>query len=88
MIDHTDLTSSAERLFPTGNLSIEVAGKKLPNPFILAAGPSTDEMDPLHRAFELGWGGAILKTTSAGVDVKIPPPYILGTVGSNGRIHD
>ena len=87
MIDNTDLTSPADRLFPTGDLHLKVAGKQLLNPFILAAGPSTDELDPLQRAFDMGWGGAVLKTTSAGADVKIPPPYILGIADANGMIH-
>jgi dihydropyrimidine dehydrogenase (NAD+) subunit PreA len=87
MTDSTDLTSHAKRLFPTADLSLEVVGKRLLNPFILAAGPSTDELDPLQRAFEMGWGGAILKTTSAGADVKIPPPYILGKGDAAGTIY-
>jgi dihydropyrimidine dehydrogenase (NAD+) subunit PreA len=87
MSDSTDLTSPAKRLFPTHDLSLEVVGRRLPNPFILAAGPSTDELDPLQRAFEMGWGGAILKTTSAGAAVKIPPPYILGIADTSGTIH-
>jgi len=86
MTDLTELTTPADRLFPTGDLSLEVAGVKLRNPFILAAGPSTDELDPLRRAFKLGWGGAVLKTTSAGANIKIPAPYIVGIADPAGTI--
>jgi dihydropyrimidine dehydrogenase (NAD+) subunit PreA len=34
-----------------------------------------------------GWGGAILKTTSAGADVNIPTPYIMGTTSASGSIY-
>lgn len=35
---------------------------KLPNPFILASGPPTSDGKKIMRAFENGWGGAIVKT--------------------------
>ena len=87
MANNQNIKSSVEDLFPIGDLSIQVAGKTLPNPFILAAGPSTDELDPLRRALRQGWGGAILKTTSAGADVRIAAPYIMGTTSASGCIY-
>lgn len=37
---------------------------KLPNPFLLASSPSTRNSEMIIRAFEKGWGGAVLKTIS------------------------
>ena len=37
-------------------------GKKLKNPFILASAPPTRCREMIERAFEAGWGGAIIKT--------------------------
>lgn len=51
-------------IYPTRDLSYEFLGLRFENPFILAAAPSTDNLDMVRRAFETGWAGAILKTTS------------------------
>ncbi|MCR4402883.1 MAG: NAD-dependent dihydropyrimidine dehydrogenase subunit PreA [Firmicutes bacterium] len=51
------------------DLSIEFCGVKFPNPFTLAAAPPTDNAEMVARAFEAGWGGAILKTTSVETEV-------------------
>jgi len=51
-------------IYPLGNLSYEFLGIQLENPFILAASPSTDDVEMVRRAFAAGWAGAILKTTS------------------------
>jgi dihydropyrimidine dehydrogenase (NAD+) subunit PreA len=51
-------------IYPLGNLSYEFLGIQLENPFILAASPSTDDLEMVQRAFAAGWAGAILKTTS------------------------
>jgi dihydropyrimidine dehydrogenase (NAD+) subunit PreA len=51
-------------IYPLKNLSYEFLGIPLENPFILAASPSTDDLDMVRRAFSAGWAGAILKTTS------------------------
>jgi dihydropyrimidine dehydrogenase (NAD+) subunit PreA len=37
-------------------------GIKFPNPFIVAASPLTVDSSKVIRAFEAGWGGAVLKT--------------------------
>ncbi len=44
------------------SLSTQFLGVDFPNPFILASAPSTANGKMVKRAFELGWGGAILKT--------------------------
>lgn len=51
-------------IYPTLDLSYNFLGIYFENPFILAAAPSTDDIDMVRRAFEMGWAGAILKTTS------------------------
>ena len=51
-------------LYPERDLSYDFLGIRLENPFILAAGPSTDDLSMVRRAFSMGWAGAILKTTS------------------------
>jgi dihydropyrimidine dehydrogenase (NAD+) subunit PreA len=51
-------------IYPARDLSYEFLGIRFENPFILAAAPSTDNLDMIRRAFGLGWAGAILKTTS------------------------
>ncbi len=44
------------------SLNTQFLGLDFPNPFILASAPSTANGRMVKRAFELGWGGAILKT--------------------------
>ena len=51
-------------IYPARDLSYDFLGIHLENPFILAAAPSTDDLDMVRRAFTMGWAGAILKTTS------------------------
>lgn len=51
------------------DLSINFCGVKFENPFTLAASPCTDSAEMVARAFEAGWGGAILKTTSVEEEV-------------------
>lgn len=62
-------------MFKLRDLSINFLGLKLENPFILSASPSTDELEIVIRGLELGWAGAILKTTSVeenNVPLKYP----------------
>jgi dihydropyrimidine dehydrogenase (NAD+) subunit PreA len=51
-------------IYPARDLSYDFLGVHFENPFILAAAPSTDNLDMVRRAFQAGWAGAILKTTS------------------------
>ena len=46
------------------DLSIDFCGVRFLNPFLLSAAPPTDDLDMVRAAFEAGWGGAVLKTTS------------------------
>jgi len=44
-------------------LELEFCGKKLINPFIISASPSSDSRSKVERAFEAGWAGVVFKTT-------------------------
>ena len=60
---------------PQVDLSIAFCGVAFEHPFILAAGPPTDELEMVRDAFTRGWAGAVLKTTtvaSASVDLAYP----------------
>ena len=62
---------------PLRDLSYEILGIPVENPFILAAGPSTDDIDMVRRAFRMGWAGAVLKTTSVeGTRVDLAYPMM------------
>ena len=47
-------------------LEIEFAGMQFLNPFLLASAPPTRTGDMIERAFEAGWGGAVIKTLTWG----------------------
>ena len=56
-------------------IAFEFLGKTFENPFLLAATPSTDDEEMLREAFEAGWAGAVIKTTSVEsneVNLKYP----------------
>lgn len=46
------------------DLSIDFCGVRFRSPFLLSAAPPTDDLDMVRAAFEAGWAGAVLKTTS------------------------
>jgi dihydropyrimidine dehydrogenase (NAD+) subunit PreA len=70
-------------LFPLRDLRVEFCGFELDNPFILAAGPTTDDPERVARAFQMGWAGAVLKTTSPpGTRVDLVYPLIARGRGS------
>jgi len=43
-------------------LNVDFCGVKFKNPFILASAPPTTTGEMIMRAFDAGWGGAIIKT--------------------------
>ncbi|MGA9115619.1 MAG: NAD-dependent dihydropyrimidine dehydrogenase subunit PreA [Bacteroidota bacterium] len=80
-MDRTD----ARELYPLGNLSFSFLSIPLENPFLLAAGPSTDDAQMVRRAFSAGWAGAILKTTSVeGTTVDLAYP-LMSSLSHRGR---
>ena len=46
------------------DLTTNFCGVTFPNPFVLGSGPESDTPEKVLRAFDRGWGGAILKTIS------------------------
>jgi dihydropyrimidine dehydrogenase (NAD+) subunit PreA len=58
-------------------------GIDLENPFILSAGPSTDELDIARAGLDAGWAGLVLKTTSletTRVDLAYPMMSSFGDI--------
>ena len=51
------------------DLSIDFCGVRFDSPFLLSAAPPTDDLDMVRAAFEAGWAGAVLKTTSVEAEV-------------------
>ncbi len=73
-----------EKVYGLRNLSVNLLGMRLENPFLLAAGPSTDDVAMVRRAFDCGWAGAVLKTTSVvGTRVDLAYP-MLSAYGVDG----
>jgi len=72
-------------IYPVRDLSYDFLGIHFENPFILAAAPSTDDLDMVRRGFQMGWAGAILKTTSVeGTKVDLCYP-MMSTFEFEGR---
>jgi dihydropyrimidine dehydrogenase (NAD+) subunit PreA len=72
-------------MYPVRDLSYDFLGIHFENPFILAAAPSTDNLDMVRRGFNAGWAGAILKTTSVeGTKVDLCYP-MMSTFDHEGR---
>ena len=46
----------------TINLHTSFLGIDFENPFLLASAPPTAQIESIEQAFEMGWGGAVLKT--------------------------
>lgn len=62
------------------DLSIEFCGIRFEHPFLLSAAPPTDDLNMVRRAFEAGWAGAVLKTTSVeGTPVPLKYPMMSST---------
>ncbi len=72
-------------IYPARDLSLDFLGLRFANPFILAAAPSTDNLEMVRRAFQMGWAGAILKTTSVeGTRVDLAYP-MMSTFNHEGK---
>jgi dihydropyrimidine dehydrogenase (NAD+) subunit PreA len=67
------------------DLSLTFCGIKFPNPYVLAAAPTTDSADQVARALEAGWAGAVLKTTSVETEqVELVYPQ-MGAIELEGK---
>lgn len=70
------------------DLKVTFCGVPFENPFLLAAAPSTDELDMVRRAYESGWAGAVLKTTSVvGTRVPLRYPLLAALTHSNRKLY-
>lgn len=70
------------------DLEVSFCGVSFENPFLLAASPSTDELDMVRRAYESGWAGAVLKTTSVvGTRVPLRYPLLAALTDSNRKLY-
>lgn len=69
------------------DLSIEFCGVKFPNPYIVAPAPPSDKPDMIRRAFEAGWGGAVIKTLAVESEpVSLVYPMMHGISHGNQRV--
>jgi dihydropyrimidine dehydrogenase (NAD+) subunit PreA len=67
------------------DLAVVFLGRRLENPFILSAAPSTDDLDMARAGLEAGWAGVVLKTTSMeGTPVPLAYP-MMSTMEWAGR---
>lgn len=59
------------------DLSVEVNGLKLPNPFVIGSGPPGTNYAVMKKAFEEGWGGVVAKTVSLDSSkvINVTPRY-------------
>jgi dihydropyrimidine dehydrogenase (NAD+) subunit PreT len=57
-------------------LTSDFFGREILSPFLLSAGPPTDGLEQMKKAYEAGWSGGILKTAFSGADIHIPEAYM------------
>lgn len=69
------------------DISVKMAGKIFENPFGLASAPPTTSYAMIRRAFEQGWGFAVVKTFVLEKDevVNVSPRIFKGTVSHLNR---
>ncbi len=67
-------------------LKTSILGIEFENPFLLASAPPTALIESIDKAFEMGWGGAVLKTiTPDDLEmVEASPRY--ATIKENGKV--
>lgn len=58
-------------------LSVNVNGLRLPNPFMIASGPPSTNANVIAKAFDEGWGGVVSKTCCLRADqiINVSPRY-------------
>ncbi len=70
------------------DLSVQVDGLRLPNPFVIASGPPGTNANVIAKAFDEGWGGVVCKTVCLDHTriVNVSPRYARLRVGGDGRV--
>ena len=67
-------------------LKTTVSGIEFENPFLLASAPPTASIESIDKAFEMGWGGAVLKTiTPDDLEMNEASPRY-ATIKSKGKV--
>ena len=67
-------------------LETSVLGIKFENPFLLASAPPTASIESIDKAFEMGWGGAVLKTITPDDLEMIEASPRYATIKENGKV--
>lgn len=70
------------------DLSVEVNGLRLPNPFVVGSGPPGTNYAVMKKAFQEGWGGVVAKTVSLDSSkvINVTPRYAKMRAGSGGEV--
>ncbi len=58
------------------SLETEFFGQKIISPYLVSASPSSDGLDQIHKAYNAGWAGAVMKTAFDNVPIHIPGEYM------------
>ena len=67
-------------------LKTSILGIDFENPFLLASAPPTASIKSLDKAFEMGWGGAVLKTITPDDLEMIEASPRYATIKENGKV--
>lgn len=67
-------------------LKTSILGIEFENPFLLASAPPTAAIDSIDKAFEMGWGGAVLKTITPDDLEMIEASPRYATIKEQGRV--
>lgn len=67
-------------------LKTSILGIEFENPFILASAPPTASIESIDKAFEMGWGGAVLKTITPDDLEMIEASPRYATIKENNKV--
>lgn len=64
------------------NIEADFFGRTIHSPFILSAAPPSDGYEQMHKAYEAGWSGGVMKTAFDDVPIHIPSEYMFAITQS------
>ena len=67
-------------------LKTSILGIEFENPFLLASAPPTASVESIDKAFEMGWGGAVLKTITPDDLEMIEASPRYATIKEKGKV--
>ena len=67
-------------------LKTSILGIQFENPFLLASAPPTASIESIDKAFEIGWGGAVLKTITPDDLEMIEASPRYATIKEKGKV--